>query len=690
MSACPQSVSEIKPFTIGSKGTFIGGKSKDRSWVLTFISNYDVLWRNRIEPSDFAQKKAGQNLCVNLGIPYGQGRGSVEMKQLPQGTQVLEAFKCCPFVRVNTIPCRSASFGASERWHYWKNPPKYGFQIDCDHCDEETVNKVLAFGQWIGANGASWREKAPGDWSVNVVFHFSDYMYKEQAKATIDEVLELLELEDGVKADDPKGCKNDIIKNIWAIRTLKETYSMGLRLSHKHFDEIGPRGGLKERHYWFVTEDSTPMLFDPILNSNVVVWNENCIGSWFSFRGRIEDEISKREKEGGEEKSVEMKQVAPSPEFKDIQENMTTPESFTPPSKEKKTPFDHFSNWQTSKHDYVSVFSWPEIVTLVRSNESGVLEQKNWDAFKDIMGRYEQEALKEGVSSQSFAQEKDNWIERQFKRLIKWGPEYWVTKCPKAEFGTYKRIAGKILRTAQLAYEQNLGDERVKAAWESVKDDVRIKDSFYIQTILKKEVKSRATLWRYKKDMEWPVFVHKIKEVLKGVEGHPCTKGEELLFRILESLIGEGQMGAMAEKEAERRGESVEMKHSPKKNTYIDRDSLKELKRIKEEGVIHIESDFDPEVELAVALDNMRSCNERCLYDEAEMWRQRAVAFGYEPPQWRKDLVADLRSKIDILLGKKPEVIPEPEEAPKPQQGFRGTFADIKAKLDKMKRAGNV
>lgn len=509
----------MKPFTMGCEGHLIGSKTKnEKSWALPVQSAHDVFWKKKLEPYDFNCKEKGQNQAINLNVPYS-------FDSIPDGELVLEAFKFCPFVRVSTIPKVKAVYGSNETWHPCKYPPKYAFQLDKDDCKSiEEVNEILSFGEWIGANGAVWREKKTGVWSVNVVFHFSDYMYKEFAKNVINDVLKLLKEETGVTMDDG-GSRNDLIKNIWAIRNLVEDYNNGFRVSFSSWEERGPKNGMWERHHVFSTEDSDPMKFDEVLNSNFVVWNEDCIGSWKTFHGKILKELQEIE---GDEREGVRNETTILEQQKEIQEALTPTTFVLPKPKNVKTPYEHFPNYGKGRHDTISVLWKADLKACWKKH--GHLP---WNETVEIYNKWDKEA---GVitGKGSYGKKGMAWLGRNWKTLNAKKPA-WLTSDKSSDketnLGMLKRVAGKLLRIAKLAIDLNI-EGRIKDAAEEVLSMDEFRNCFYLQTVINKKV-SRTTEWRYKELLKDET---KFRVMMEDVLGQACDDLNETENELVKAL----------------------------------------------------------------------------------------------------------------------------------------------------------
>lgn len=652
---------------------------KSKYWELPIMANHGIVYLGDLSINALANKSRGQGCGINLGIPF-------DPKNYPDGETVFSAFKSCPFARVSSIPKRTTYFGESvETWKNWANPPKYAFQLDSDDCTEEERDKILAFAEWIGANGAVWREKKPGVWSVNVAFHLSDYMLKEYAKPLIRDVIALCKQEFGVSPDDAKGSENDCIKNIWAIRTLVEMKSMGLKFSPVRWTVKGPRGGCHGSYLSWKVEEGELGVND-VLNSGYVIWNERTIGSWTDLRRKVEDVLVYGERE--EEKSVESKASSLEREKQDIAENLTpSPKVYNPPvTSGKKTPMDYFPNWKTSRHDYISLFWKDELVESVKVNGE-LKEEEYWRIYR----KYEAKASK--VTGKPLLSKDDNWGERNLKVLKKKPLSWWTEKCPKATYGTYKRIAGKLLRSAMFAIEKGI-EGGLKTVAELILNGCGVKDSMYIQAVLRKSVSSSRTKAEYRKlAREKDLWIMKASEVLAGVKEDEMTKGESLLFELLEKIKNELEEGE--EKSVESKAPSFQsieerikaLKTQEGKSKNYNRDLPK--RSMEDERWLHVEKvdNFD---HLNTDMENRMMGREYIrdaekyhtegLYSLRDEAVQMARSYGYIGDfSWE-----DSKSTGIDWEGIHGKVFKAEEEKENKPQKSPVSFADIRARLMRM------
>lgn len=689
MSACEKlDTEQSRRYTIGCAGHLIGGKSGENSWVLPVQSAYDVFWKKKIEPYDLSCKDKGANQAINLGVPYG-------VDYIPTGEEVLDAFKACPFVRVSSILKRKGTFGSGEMWHTWRNPQKYAFQIDKDDCTQDEMERLLAFGKRLGANGAITREVKPGLFSVNVVFHFSDYMYKKQALEVVDSVLDLLKKEEGISVC-MGGSKNDLIKNLWGVKTLVETYEMGLRLAVRSWDEVGARGGLKERHYWFVREDSGEMRFDPILRSQCFVWKAGCVGSWFWFRGLVE-----KRSEGV--KSVENE---PSPstiqDRETIAENLkpTTTQFVPPPQKTKKTPMEHFGSYQDHSHDCISVLWWPDLKATVRKN--GKLLKTEYDR---IYAKWEKTASNM-LGKKVYSLSDRTWKERNWRTLSKKPLTWWEERIGEVSYPTLRRKAGKLIRIACMAIDTN-ADGLLKDVAEKrlVEDDVC--NSVYIQSIIRKKVGAKATLAEYRKVIKDPVrWVSMADEVLLEVEGVKKTEGEEFLFSLIKDMKGSLEEGKQREEEEGRESvenepafldkiqkriktletqtEGEEKYNEPQPKWTAEDETWLHVEKV--DNFDHLNTDLENRMMGRDYIRDAEKYHNEGLFGLRDEAVHAARSYGYIGGfSWESE-----KTSLD-WAGIHRKVFGA-EETPKEPKTPKATvsFADIKARLDRMKRAGNA
>ena len=657
MSACPAISDFIPANSLSLKGKV--SATKDDSFVLPvmawwrFGNDPEEFWDGKeVLAGDLDSKNSSQGLCVTVDVKAGS--------EFPDGERVLEAFKSSPFVRTSTVLARKGYYSKkNDRYEQWRMlPPKYGFQIDCDDCTREQLDAMTETARSLGANGYVAREKSEGHWSCNIVFFQSNGYYKEYAKGIALEVAELLSRETGAEICQ-SGTRNDLIKNPWAVRRLVELENLNMHLEGRFRRTKGPRGGTTEVNLWTEAVEGR-MVHSVVLDSEVEIWREGPGSSWEELRNKTEEmldvdenvwfRVEKEEEVERESVRNEMLVLLPS------QKESTT-----------KTPYEHFPGYGKNRHDTISVLWKSDLKACWRKH--GRLP---WDEILVIYRKWEKVAG-EMTGKGDYGKKGLAWLRRNWKTLNNKKPE-WLAEEDVTNLGMVKRVAGKLIRIAKLAVELNI-EGKLKKAAEKVLASDEVMKSKYLQKVMNRKVKG-TTEWRYKKDiLEETRWMVSCNDVL-GVDMGEMNKGERELMETLRILKEEMERGEETGRESVRN----EML-PPKRRTSpsrLDSDSLQELNRIKNEGFIHVESGFDPDVELAVALDNMHSCEQRCLWDEAEMWRKRAIAFGYEPPRWKQEMVSGIKNRIDSLLGKN-------EETSKPQSAPTSSFSELRDKINRLK-----
>lgn len=551
--------------------------------------------------------------------------------------------------------------------------------LDFDHVRMDApLEDINDFCLEHGFNGTIVNNKGT-ELSLSVPVHFTHLIPAKAVHLMADFLGEVFREKFGLEID-YTGSKGWMCKNLWMVKKLEEAAEQGLPL------EVGNktwynwsqarRDWKKHESWWFgFSEDGTIPLQ----------------GSWSQHAEVFHEELKDPSLFFSSFSSLSLSSSSLSSCFKEV--NLLD-EKKPKKLKKKQTSGQKVIDPDNSREGYVFKNALPEIKKLIA--KTGKLEPDMKDDFISMCERLEKSSPEFIRKGKTMKDEGDNWIEeRYWKFCLKQPKEYWAKmKVKTCEKGTLRLKAGRIMRTFKFASENKVkgGDQRFVDSFQKFKKD-SIFTNPYIQKTINDEKTSKKTLALYRKTIrDWDGCVKEIKEILKEGTGLDFLDSSLSFLALLSSsssCFKEVNLSGKKDfKEMRKRIETLktQTEEDNEPQTKWTAEDEKWLHVEKVDNFDHLNTDLENRMMGRDYIRDAERYHTEGLFGMRDEAVHAARSYGYiggfswESEQGSLDW-AGIHSKVF-----------ETEETAKESKTTKTTvsFADIRARLNRMKGAGNA
>lgn len=417
---------------------------------------------------------------------------------------------------------------------------RYCMVLDFDAVDLDfPLAEVSKFSEELGASGYIIRpkiDKVKGEcYSFSIPFYFDRFVTKDAVHAMVDALYAIFMTKFGMEVD-PIGSKGYQAKNIFVVEKISQAVEKGLLMDVGHrtwYNWSQPRRDWKKHESWWFdfSEDGTIPLSGS-WSQKAVVFHRHTVVLDDLFQ-KIKDILS----------SLSSSCVSNVTSSKTSTGTTLTVVSSSNPlsslssscvSNVTSKGAQKIGDAQKSRQAYALTRGWSEVKKLVKGNGDFTIHKGQETILREIYSRKEKESPEYQRTGKTMASEGDNWIERQIQCLMRKKSGYWKKQIKTADYATTLRSALSIVKMVKWSHEDKIGDERIQKVWGFLKED---KFHGYLKTCLKNAgTPCRMTLYRWKKVlMDFDSFKEKVNDVMSALD--PLDSRHKVLSKVLSDIL---------------------------------------------------------------------------------------------------------------------------------------------------------